>query len=137
MAEAMLKEVKEPHLKSHEEQAYYYYKTFLDNWNQADLNSKAGYKVLFLNQENKPFFLWSDDDQNIDPQKALLAARENKAFGIVLAFNDPNDHVEPDYNASTLFENFKRQSKEFSIRLKDFLIMSKWSYHSFLENKRI
>lgn len=98
--------------------------------------------VIYLNNkreviQTKCFFVGSDNICHVHPKLIFWKACKLEASSMVLFHNHPSGDPEPSEYDIKLTDNFVKGGELLGIQVLDHVIVSKYSYHSFLENKQI
>ena len=98
--------------------------------------------VIYLNSkreviQTKCFFVGSDDICSVYPKLVFWKACMLKASSMILFHNHPSGNPEPSEYDIKLTDSFVKGGELLGIQVLDHVIVSKYRYHSFLENKQI
>lgn len=98
--------------------------------------------VIYLNNkreviQTKCFFVGSDNICSVYPKLVFWKACTLKASSMILFHNHPSGDPEPSEYDIKLTDNFVKGGELLGIQVLDHVIVSKYRYHSFLENKQI
>ena len=98
--------------------------------------------VIFLNSkreviQTKCFFVGSDNICSVYPKLVFWKACKLEASSMILFHNHPSGDPEPSEYDIKLTDNFVKGGELLGIQVLDHVIVSKYRYHSFLENKQI
>ena len=98
--------------------------------------------VIYLNSkreviQTKCFFVGSDNICSVYPKLVFWKACTLKASSMILFHNHPGGNPEPSEYDIKLTDSFVKGGELLGIQVLDHVIVSKYCYHSFLENKQI
>ena len=98
--------------------------------------------VIFLNSQreviqSKCFFVGSDNICSVYPKLVFWKACTLRASSMILFHNHPSGNPEPSEYDIKLTDSFVKGGELLGIQVLDHVIVSKYRYHSFLENKQI
>ena len=98
--------------------------------------------VIYLNSkreviQTKCFFVGSDDICSVYPKLVFWKACTLKASSMILFHNHPSGNPEPSEYDIKLTDSFVKGGELLGIQVLDHVIVSKYRYHSFLENMQI
>lgn len=98
--------------------------------------------VIYLNSkreviQTKCFFVGSDNICSVYPKLVFWKACTLKASSMILFHNHPSGNPEPSEYDIKLTDSFVKGGELLGIQVLDHVIVSKYRYHSFLENKQI
>lgn len=98
--------------------------------------------VIYLNSkreviQTKCFFVGSDNICSVYPKLIFWKACTLKASSMILFHNHPSGNPEPSEYDIKLTDSFVKGGELLGIQVLDHVIVSKYRYHSFLENKQI
>lgn len=98
--------------------------------------------VIYLNSkreaiQTKCFFVGSDNICSVYPKLIFWKACTLKASSMILFHNHPSGNPEPSELDIKLTDSFVKGGELLGIQVLDHVIVSKYRYHSFLENKQI
>ena len=98
--------------------------------------------VIFLNSkreviQTKCFFVGSDNICHVHPKLIFWKACKLEASSMILFHNHPSGDPEPSEYDIKLTDNFVKGGELLGIQVLDHVIVSKYRYHSFLENNQI
>ena len=98
--------------------------------------------VIYLNSkreviQTKCFFVGSDNFCSVYPKLVFWKACMLKASSMILFHNHPSGNPEPSEYDIKLTDSFVKGGELLGIQVLDHVIVSKYRYHSFLENKQI
>ena len=98
--------------------------------------------VVYLNNmreviQTKCFFVGSDNICSVYPKLVFWKACTLKASSMILFHNHPSGNPEPSEYDIKLTDSFVKGGELLGIQVLDHVIVAKYRYHSFLENKQI
>ena len=98
--------------------------------------------VIFLNSsreiiQTKCFYVGSDSNCCVYPKMIFWKACKLEATAMILFHNHPSGNPEPSEQDIKLTNDFVKGGELLGIQVLDHVIISKYRYHSFLENKQI
>ena len=119
---------------------------FKRNWDEKDLVTKRGTKVLFLDDENIP--TWYGDVKglqkfpldnknqypNINATEIFQQASQKNISKIILANNSPFHLQEDNDKTDRILKQFQDTAQSFPVSLEDYIILSPHGYFSYKEN---
>ena len=96
--------------------------------------------VVFLNSQReviqtKCFFVGSDDICYVHPKIIWWKACKLKASAMILFHNHPSGNTNPSEYDIKMTKDFEMGGKLLGIQVLDHIIIGKYDYFSFLENK--
>lgn len=98
--------------------------------------------VVFLNSQKeviqtKCFFVGSDDICYVHPKIVWWKACKLEASAMIMFHNHPSGNTRPSKYDIELTKGFENGGKLLGIQVLDHIIVGKYDYYSFLENKRM